>query len=222
MDLWTDSLIENWYIEPGNEEAKDRVVRFDRELHSLVYSPGHILLHEPFSEEDFCERREVDPSEKLRSWMVPRVQSLLQLDVEKDLHPVLDLERIEFMREIRNTFLLYVRARIGNVYFYVRDALTLCEFIHGFKVLFDHKQYGLGGLWRAVIKKLIVWVKNGAVEFLLFLFDWIPHMITKEHRPLCEFDVSEFESRVISRNMPVLVTLYQKHQHKLSLYGSRT
>lgn len=218
MEPWAHSLLEHWYIAPNNDEARERVVQFDRDIHNLVYKECHPLLRGTLE-----EQHAVHPdSNKLQSWCTPHVQTQLRVDVDKDLDPVVDKDKIAFLKEIRTTFLQYIRSMIATGDLSLPQCLEMFELVNKFKVLFDMEQYGLRGLWKAILRKLIVLVRIGNSEFLLFLFEWVPHMFTKDHCLMCEGleDDEEFlcTMTTVCRSSPFMESLYEKHRHKFELY----
>lgn len=209
----------NWYIEPHNQLARERIVQFMTYLRSVSSSSCHpmLLWNETFSPPDL-----LNCLDKLVRWQQqPSVQDLLRVDIHKDfdLSNEEDRARLMLMREVRSTFCYYLKNVLS---FHIgvgrRSSLTelknLFVLIHKYKVLFELEQYGLNKLWKDLSKKLLDLISQGEFEFLLFFFEWFPEMATTEHYPLCTFLPSTFYIRLHENCCPTLQNLLDKHCHR--------
>lgn len=213
--------MDKWWIQPDNQAAYSRVLQFNDSLNSSSSTKLHPLLCCTFKEQQEFKKEESFIT-ALEPWTTPNVQSLLRVDIEKDLDPEQDRDRIYFLRKVRTTFAYYIRLTIQSGSLTLREFLQLFEMMHRFKVLFDMGQYGMTTFWNSMIKKSIVIVYFGTYELLLFLFEWIPHMFTKEHYLMCTGLVQgeEFQTRMreACELSPLLAHLFEKHRDKFELY----
>jgi hypothetical protein len=211
--------MEKWWINQKNVDSESRVREFVTYLNTWSPRATGNPVFMMGAQEQACLSA-VELRERLDSWDVPRVQSLLRVDVAKDFDYELDKDKIDFMREIKATMLCYV-CGIDQRCLTLRDAYELYSYLHKFKVLFEMEQYGMQALWKAFVRLLIKFISSGKLPFLLFFMEWFPGMITKDHYIKVECDsflLTDHSLRLASRANPTLALLFQKHQQQFEVY----
>ena len=224
MARW-GSRLDKWYIQPNNAAAQIRVQEFDLYIHNLEHNNS--ICHPFFHEVVFISDNQTTLhglQHQLDCWDTPRVQSLLKVDVNTDLDPEADSEKMVFLREIKATFLFYVRGMVTKDNLTTDEALKLYTYFHRFKVLFEMEQYGMLGLWKACVRKVIDLIHEGKIAFLLLFMEWYPEMISEEHYIIVQSDVDNYVSnweqhlQQACMTNPTLALLFQKHQPRFQVY----
>lgn len=210
--------IDWWYVQPQNPMAHKRVLYFIEKLLDLVGFKGHPIFSGDMELLD--DRNSYELLSELRMSHCPRVQSLLHADIEKDFDDIQDVDDIEFIRHIRRTCLLYIREMTRNKILTQQDALDMFEIIHSYVILFQMDQYGLQGLWHAILGKTIDFIHSGYFVFLPYLMEWCPYLVTHEHYPKCIIQDYQLDTdmTLACASRPNLTFLYQKHQSKFQVY----
>lgn len=220
------SCVNKWYVNPHSAAAQSRLQEFDTFIHNLEHNNNN--CHPFFKEVVFLSDSQTTLASlqhQLNLWDVPRVQSLLKVDVNKDLDPEADLDKMLFLKEIKATFLFYVRGTVTKENLTTEDALTLYTYFHRFKVLFEMEQYGMLGLWKACLRKVIDLIHEGEIAFLLLFMEWYPEMISDEHYITVNGDVGHQSEHVWKQHLqlacrtnPTLFCLFEKHQQRFQVY----
>ena len=225
--MWrSESLLDHWWIAPNNELARERVTQLDQYIRSVSKRTHPLLLFTTAEEQEIAQSLQgASLVAVMQTYNTQVVKILLSKDVEKDLNAELHRNQIHFLKKVRHTFVTYIRFTLQSLHLSLREFMQMFEVIHQFKVLLDMDQYGLADLWKCVIYKCIEFVHEGKYELLLFLFDWIPGMLTREHYINCdtlvEGDLFQSKMRHVCNISPFLASLYEKHAEKFELYFLR-
>lgn len=219
-------MLDCWWIVPNNELARERVTELDRYLRSVSKRTHPLLLCTAAEEQEIAQSLQgASLVAMLQIYNTQLIKIILGKDVEKDLDEELHKNQIHFMKKVRHTFVQYILSIVRSHSLSLREFMQLFEVIHQFKVLLDMDQYGLSDLWKCVIYKCIEFVYEGKYELLLFLFEWIPDMFTREHYIRCdglvEGDLFQSKMRHVCNMSPFIESLYEKHVEKFELYFSR-
>lgn len=221
-ESWTDLCLDWWYVQPGNPEARERVVQFIQKVHVFLNNKAHPVFEtaDPENIQDLLNASYTDLKTQLREWNCPRVHSLINADIGKDFDVVLDSDKIDFLREIRSTFILYLRSVTTQAYLTKTVALEMFELAHVYLQLLKSPQYGMSGTWNSLLRKLLDFIHLNHFVFLPYLMEWCPYMVTPEHYPICSIKEEAFEREMkwASDKHPILGALFQKHQSKFQLY----
>lgn len=221
-ESWTDHCLDYWYIQPGSFEARDRVLQFIQKIHVFNNNKAHPVF--ATDSDNLQARLNANPYTDLKAhlweWNCPRIHSLINADVAKDFDVVLDADKIEFLRDIRSTFILYLRSVTTQAFLTKRVALEMFELAHVYLQLFKSPQYGMSGTWNSLLRKLLDFIHLNHFVFLPYLMEWCEHMVTPEHYPICSIKTEDFERDIkwACDKHPTLGALFQKHQSKFQLY----
>lgn len=205
--------LNNWHVQPKNQVSVNRVLQFLKAIQNTKPNPPHFVFSKWFPPQTIDME---DAVTQLFNWNTPEVQALLQTDVEKDLGSADGNNKMERIRDIRNTFLGYMRSVVNKSGLTCKEAIQMFDLIHMYLVFFQTEQYGLGALWNAIVKKLLEFIQCGYCVFLPYFMEWCPDMVTKENYPLCP-GVNSWEQKIIlAQNYSFTYRyLYSKHYDKM-------
>ena len=221
-ESWTEHCLDWWFIQPNNPEARDRVLQFIQKIHVFTNNKPHSVFEtaDPGNIQDLLNSSYTDLRTQLQEWNCPRIHSLINADIAKDFDVVIDAAKIEFLRDIRSTFILYLRSVCSHRYLTKTVALEMFELAHVYLQLFKSPQYGMSGSWNSLLRKLLDFLHLNHFVFLPYLIEWCPHMVTPEHYPICSIKTEDFEREMkwACDKHPTLAALFEKHQSKFQLY----
>ena len=99
-ESWTEHCLDWWYVQPGNREARDRVIQFIQKVHVFTNNKAHSVFEtaDPGNIQARLGDSYWDLKAQLREWNCPRIHSLINADVAKDFDVVLDGDKIAFFK----------------------------------------------------------------------------------------------------------------------------
>lgn len=205
------SSLNQWYF--ANDECKNNVTHFLSNLNTLSNSQCHPLFDNPKAVNG------VDSYQKLLDWCTPQNIAILNLDLNKDLDATIHAAEIDLIVDIRTHFLAYIRSIVNLKNLNTKQAIQLFVMIYKYKVLFAHTQYGLGGLYKAIVRKLLeLFYFHGVIPLFLIFCDLCPTMVTEHLYPLCRKPRANLVQDYLEfiETDPVLFQLLKKHELKFN------